>query len=57
LSAKLLDDFLIKFEAKKRQPELIQTSRDLWQRKAVLHHVEQYVAAAARAVEVDCVEQ
>jgi hypothetical protein len=41
LSAKLLDDFLIKFEAKKRQPELIQTSRDLWQRKAVLHHVEQ----------------
>jgi hypothetical protein len=57
LSAKLLDDFLIKFEAKKRQPELIQTSRDLWQRKAVLHHIEQYVAAAARAVEVDCVEQ
>src|SRR5262249_51354374 len=57
LLAKLFDDFRIELKAEKRKIQLIQEGLDGGDSQPVLHDVEEHVAAAARAVEIDRLDQ
>jgi hypothetical protein len=50
---KLLEDVRIELEAEKLKRVFVQERLDVWDGEPVLHDIEEHVAAAARAVEID----